>query len=120
MKRKFFHPVLFSSFELFGCEPPKGFKDGQIEAFEDMLVPALDENGNQLFNPDGSVKMRPMENSHSLSLRSLVTGEVTTFVKWPSEFFGDKGRGPFSSENKAKDMLPTKRSLKFDHGGKRI
>lgn len=111
-KRKFFHPVLSSSYG-HGVEIPEKLKDGDIEEFEDILVPKYDESGNFLgYFPD--------ENSHHLSLRSKVTGEVTTFVKWPNAYFGDKLRGPFTTREKAKKSLEWKRTLKFDHDGKRL
>lgn len=110
--RKFYHPFLYDSFKGFGADLPKGLKDGQVEEFVDVMVPFTDESGN--------VKMRPLENHHSLSLRSTFTGLVTTFVKWPSAYFGDKGKGPFTSYKKASDAVASLRELRFDSDGRRL
>jgi hypothetical protein len=106
-KRRFWHPVNLESYSS-GTNPPPGYKDGQPEPFEDVLVP--DENGD----------LKPMENSHSLTLKSLATGELTCFVKWPQAYFGDKGRGPFTTEKKAKEGAATRKNMRFDADGKRM
>ena len=106
-KRRFWHPVNLASYSD-GTNPPPGYKDGQPEPFEDVLVP--DENR----------ELKPMENRHSLVLKSLATGEFATFVKWPNDYFGDKGRGPFTTEKKAKDGAEARREMRFDADGKRM
>ena len=121
-KRKFWHPVNHNSYSP-GMDLPQ-LKDGFPEPFEDLY--SLPERKVEYFDDEGNktgeeiFPAKYSENQHSLNLRSLKTGEVSCFVKWPKDYFGDKGRGPFTTEKKGKEGKPIRKNMKFDGDGKRM
>lgn len=120
-KRRFYYQYYAGVHSPGTIAPP--LKDGEIEVFEDFF--SLPDTKVEVF--EGEVKTeeyiisaRYAENHKNLTLRSLLTGRITTFCKWPNDYFGDKGRGPFSSFKKAVELGPLSRTLKFDCDGKKM